>query len=339
MSNISVVIPLYNKKPYIERAILSALRQTIENFELIVIDDGSTDGGDEVVKSIKDHRVKLVRQENQGASGARNRGIELARGRLIAFLDADDAWKPEYLEEIMVLHQLFPEAGAFATAYEFIDIDGSLGVPIFNFLPPGKIRGLFPFFCQGALAQEGMTASSVVVRKNVFEKLGGFKLGESKDEHRDMWLRIVLHYPVAWSNRSLVIIYSNTNDRQMIKRKRHYLREPAVSKTARQAIASGALTADQVVMLREYVAYYQIMAAHHCLRLGRKREALKILEYAEGTGWYKKKWRWYWTLLAKLPFNLFPKYEKIKKLESTFRKKYLKKIPISYETEKNGKKT
>jgi glycosyltransferase involved in cell wall biosynthesis len=295
MPEISVVIPLYNKGPYIERAITSVMSQSFQDFELIVVDDGSTDGGGEIVEAIRNPLLKLVRQENQGVSAARNRGIELARGEWIAFLDADDAWKPGFLEEIMNLRRLFPEAGALVTAYEFIDIDGSQGFPKFEFLPPYESKGLFHFFCQGALGQEGITASSVVVRKDVFEKLGGYKFGETKDD-----------------------------DRHMIKRERRFVKEPAVSETARRAIDSGGLNPPQVDTLREYVAFYQMTAARHCLLHGEKKEALKILEYARGTRRYQKEWRWYWTLLAKLPFNLFPKYEKIKNLERSFRKKFLK---------------
>jgi len=325
-STLSVVIPLFNKAPYIERAIRSVLSQTHLPNEIIVVDDGSTDGGGEVVRAIADPRINLVRQENQGVSAARNRGIELSHGYLIAFLDADDFWRSEYLDEIMLLHQLFPTAGAFATAYGFLRKDGSIGYHKFDFLPPHESRGLFYFFFQGALGRQGITSSSVVIKKDIFEEIGRFKIGETISEHRDMWLRIALHYPVAWSNKPLVVLDTNTIDRQWITKTRRYVKEPTVSETARQAIKSGMLMPSQINILREYIAYYQMEAAHHCLQQGNKQEALKILEYAKGTERYKKEWRWYWTVLARLPFNLFPRYVKIKNLESSFRKKFLRKI-------------
>ncbi len=94
MPLISVVIPLYNKEPYIKRAIDSILAQKIQDYEIIVIDDGSTDKSAEVVKSFPDPRIRLIQQENAGVSAARNRGIEEAKAELIAFLDADDEWTP-----------------------------------------------------------------------------------------------------------------------------------------------------------------------------------------------------------------------------------------------------
>ena len=108
MSSVSVVIPLYNKAPHISRAINSVLGQTSPPEEIIVIDDGSTDGGGDIVKAYQDPRIRYIRQENQGVSAARNRGIELAKGELIAFLDADDAWKPKFLETISEMRSLYP---------------------------------------------------------------------------------------------------------------------------------------------------------------------------------------------------------------------------------------
>ncbi len=113
----SVVIPLYNKRPYVRRAVDSVLGQSFENFELIVVDDGSTDGGAETLADVVDARFRLVHQENAGEGAARNRGISEARAVWIALLDADDCWLPEHLFETALIIRAFPDSGLVATGF------------------------------------------------------------------------------------------------------------------------------------------------------------------------------------------------------------------------------
>ena len=115
---ISVVIPLYNKARYVVRAVNSVLSQSYNDFELIIVNDGSTDGGERLISDIKDPRLHLVNQSNAGVSAARNRGINEAAADHIAFLDADDEWKKGFLESMLNLHSKHPNAGLFASAYE-----------------------------------------------------------------------------------------------------------------------------------------------------------------------------------------------------------------------------
>ena len=116
---ISVVIPLYNKERYIERAVYSVLSQTFQQFEIVIVNDGSTDGSVSVIERMNNPLIRLIHQKNGGVSAARNRGIEEARFEYIAFLDADDEWKENHLEVIAGLIRKFPECGVFGTSYYY----------------------------------------------------------------------------------------------------------------------------------------------------------------------------------------------------------------------------
>src|SRR5260370_952192 len=107
---VSIVIPLYNKAAYIKRALDSVRAQTFADYEVIVVDDGSTDGGGDLVTGYGDPRVRLIRQNNAGPGPARNRGIEDAAGPYLTFLDADDEWMPTFLEKSLgLLDQYGPD--------------------------------------------------------------------------------------------------------------------------------------------------------------------------------------------------------------------------------------
>ena len=121
VSMISIVIPLFNKASHIKDTIESVLAQSYQNFELIIVNDGSTDNGPKIVREIKEPRILVIDQANAGVSAARNRGIDAAKGDLIAFLDADDLWNPDFLSAIMRLYQRFPWAGLYATAYRIVN--------------------------------------------------------------------------------------------------------------------------------------------------------------------------------------------------------------------------
>ncbi|ACL16192.1 glycosyltransferase family 2 protein [Methanosphaerula palustris] len=194
---VSVVIPLYNKEPYIARALNSVLAQTVQDFEVLVVDDGSTDGGVKVVRGMRDPRIQLVQQENCGVSAARNRGIEESRAALIAFLDADDEWLPAFIETIVRLQALYPDAGLFGTAYE-VDFPGSMVPRIYRKSLGDRL--LSSYF--GALVQFGsmiFNSSSFAAPKDVLMDVGGFPSGVRWNEDGTLWGKIALHYPVAYS--------------------------------------------------------------------------------------------------------------------------------------------
>ena len=138
MPKVSVVIPAYNVAAFIEDAINSVLGQTYHDFEVVVVDDGSPDETASIVKRFDDPRIRLVSQSNRGLSGARNTGIRYAQGEYVAFLDADDLWRPEKLEEHVRHLDNNPEIGVSYSTSQFIDEDGAL----LNLFQKPKLAGI-----------------------------------------------------------------------------------------------------------------------------------------------------------------------------------------------------
>lgn len=131
---ISIVIPLYNKAHVILNTLRTVFSQTYTDFEVIIVDDGSTDNGVEVIKEkyADETRIRIITQENQGVSVARNRGIEEAKGDYVSLLDGDDEWHPEYLEHVVAMTKSYPNAGMYCTAGLIQNANGSVGYRVAN---------------------------------------------------------------------------------------------------------------------------------------------------------------------------------------------------------------
>lgn len=199
MAFFSIVISLYNKADYIQNTLKSVLNQTFTDYEVIIINDGSTDNSVTKVLEFNDSRIQLYNQKNQGASIARNLGIEKAKYDYIAFLDADDLWKADHLETLNTLIQNFPNVGIFASRYELVFKNGKNYIPKFKGLS-ADFEGIIPDYFETSLPYPVATSSSIVIPKYVFKKTGNFKPGISSGQDVDMWIRIALKYPVAISN-------------------------------------------------------------------------------------------------------------------------------------------
>lgn len=211
MASFSVVIPLYNKEKTIERAIRSVLNQTVQDFEIVVVNDGSTDGGPQVVEGIRDTRIRLIQQENQGVSAARNRGIAEARSDLIAFLDADDEWKPEFLETIMGLRSNFPQANVFATSYIFCDGNGIHSAPGINGITNHPWEGILEnYFDIAAKSDPPLCSSAVAVTKTAITLIGGFPVVVRNGEDLLTWAKLAIRYQIAYSTLPSAVFWKPT---------------------------------------------------------------------------------------------------------------------------------
>jgi glycosyltransferase involved in cell wall biosynthesis len=206
---VSVVIPSYNSARFVGEAIESVLAQSYEGFELIVVDDGSTDNTRDVVARYTDPRVRYVYQENQERSAARNRGIREARGKYVAFLDADDLWLPKKLAEQVRLMESQPDVGLAYVGTYVVEEDGT---PFFE--QRCRHRGNV---VRALLVEDNIvagSASSAMVRRACFERAGFFDESLSVCEDWDVWLRIASHYPVDFVDRPLVKVRTHGGSTQ-----------------------------------------------------------------------------------------------------------------------------
>ncbi|MDR3406696.1 MAG: glycosyltransferase family A protein [Chthoniobacter sp.] len=183
---VSVVIPAYNYAHFLPEAIASVLAQTWADFELIIIDDGSTDTTPDVCARYTDPRVRTVRQPNAGLSAARNTGLREARFPFVAFLDADDRWEPCFLASVLrEFHRLGPSFVAVGTGCSRMNASGEpLPPPRQNFLQTGELTTAS--FC----LRNRPLSSSIVIRRDVFDECGHFDTALRSSEDRDMWIRI-----------------------------------------------------------------------------------------------------------------------------------------------------
>lgn len=205
----SVIIPLYNKAPYIEKALRSILEQTYEDYEIIVVDDGSSDDSYSVAKSAleaSERPFKLIHQENAGVSTARNNGVSVSKGEYICFLDGDDWWAPTFLEKMDGLIRDYPDAGIYGTNYYYVK-NGRQRVCV-STAETGYIN-----YCK--VYSEGMamplTSITVAMRRDVFDESGGFRKGITLGEDFDLWIRIALKHQVAFLNEPLAYYNNDSN--------------------------------------------------------------------------------------------------------------------------------
>lgn len=216
---ISVVIPLYNKEKQIAHTLRSVLNQILQNFEVVIVDDGSTDGSVAEVEKFEDSRIRLIHQQNAGVSAARNRGIEEAKGELIAFLDADDEWKSEYLATQYHLYQKYPDCSVFACNYEFRNSDGVVTSTIIRKISFAGEDGILPnYFEVACCSHPPLWTSAVMVKKQAIQAIGGFPVGIRSGEDLLTWARLAVNEKIAYSRSVQARFLMNREDKHVPKR-------------------------------------------------------------------------------------------------------------------------
>jgi cellulose synthase/poly-beta-1,6-N-acetylglucosamine synthase-like glycosyltransferase len=273
----SVVIPLYNKAPYIADTINSVLAQTMTDFELIVIDDGSIDGGPELVAALIDPRLRFIRQVNAGVSVTRNRGIALAQGEWVVLVDADDWLHPRFLASLEFAQETYPQVDAVAAQFmplpdnesnwppRWQDIKERLTVELITDLPARWLQG--PTFC----------TSSVAMRTARLQQMQPcFPPGESQGEDIDMFFRIAEQSPVALV-KSLMVAYRTAVQGSLTAQHDQLLfLYPAMQRMRNRAL-SGALSAQQRHSALWYVAQQAVSGARSAVAAGQRLESVRWL--------------------------------------------------------------
>ncbi len=259
---ISVIIPTYNRGWIIKEAIDSVLSQDYRDFELIIVDDGSTDNTLEILNSYQDD-ITVLRQNNHGVSAARNLGIMAASGRFVAFLDSDDLWLPQKLSSQVDYFNLNPDAIICQTEEIWI----RKGVRV---NPKKRHKKPWGMIFEQSLALCLVSPSAVMIRRSLFDEVGFFDEKLPVCEDYDLWLRISCRFPVYLIDTPLIIKRGGHDDQLSASSGLDKFR----IKSLKKIIASGLLSKTQyraaVKTLKEKCAIYEA----GCSKRGRKEEAL-----------------------------------------------------------------
>lgn len=269
---ISIIIPLYNKEEQIVRTLQTVLQQTFQAFEVVVVNDGSTDNSAQKIEQIKDARIRLIHQQNGGVSAARNRGITEARYDLVAFLDADDEWKPTYLETQYRLYQKYPECSVYACNYEFQDTEGRVTPTIIHKLPFQTEDGVLSnYFEVASCSHPPLWTSAVMVKKEAVQAIGGFPIGIKSGEDLLTWARLAVKYLFAYNTKIGAVYnqgegydYSNLPPREQDN-------GDPVGKTLLQIKKAYPDTNG----LKKYISHWHKMRASVAIRFGDRKETVK----------------------------------------------------------------
>ena len=199
----SVIIPLYNKAPYVKKALESVFAQTYTDFELIIVDDGSTDGSEAIAEDLLASRpsplaFRLLKQKNAGVSAARNNGFSVSSGDYIAFLDADDWWEPTFLEKMAQLIEDYSEAGLYASNYMYYK-PGKTHVAVSN-IETGYFNYPKSYYEGGAMP---ISTGATMIPRRVMDEMGGFPLGIKLGEDFLLWAKIAMQFKVVFLNEPL----------------------------------------------------------------------------------------------------------------------------------------
>lgn len=299
----SVLIPLYNKGPYIACTLHSVLSQTEQDLEVVVVDDGSQDDGPQIVAQCADPRVRLIRQANAGVAAARNRGIAACRGDWVCFLDADDWLDSGYLRALMRAHTLYPQADVLAA--DFVRVPHAAGLWPPHWSPPtsaGPVE-LMTRLARCWMNRATLSSSSVAVRRRRLLQLQPcFPTGESQGEDLDLWYRLAEQTPIALVHEARVA-YRTAVSASLSSRPPQVSPEgPPFLQRLRERVRSSTMPTLLRRDTRWLIAQHELSLAREAVQAGHRGHALRWLMRA---AYALTGRRWWVTLLmiVGLPAN------------------------------------
>lgn len=270
--DISVVVPLYNKEPYIARCLNSVLRQTLPPCEIIVVNDGSTDHGAEIARELVKGSGTVIDQPNRGVSAARTRGMAAASGDIIALSDADDEWLPDHLAHIVGMAESFPRAGLFGTGHERRGRDLSIKVTYDSDAP--TMVNLFRASQRHSL----LTASSVAVRADALAACGGFRTGAALGEDMEWWNRLALEWPVAFHPEVTAIYHLDVSNSAVASIAGQCTSTHVILNSLSKSLREGRHPNAKAEDVEAYMAHRLLDYAWWCIAKGWTRLAQRALE-------------------------------------------------------------
>ncbi|MDR2270649.1 MAG: glycosyltransferase family 2 protein [Sphingobacterium sp.] len=210
----SIVIPLYNKEISITKTLKSVINQTFQNFEIVLVNDGSTDNSLRVVKAIDDSRIRVIDKPNGGVSSARNRGVKEAKNEWVTFLDADDLWKPNHLETIYNMIMKFPQESVFCTS--FIRSNQTLPTQQNNTI------SIIENYFEEAIKYHFFWTSVTCIHNKVFKDVGYFLENFSRGEDLELWERIGRQGFKFIKSNLVTAVYNVDTENKITKSKYNY---------------------------------------------------------------------------------------------------------------------
>ena len=297
---ISVVITLYNKEKHIRNTLKGVLGQSFQDFEIVVVDDGSTDNSVSEVQRFKDPRIRIISQTNAGVSAARNRGILESKGEFIALLDGDDEWKPDYLATQYALAEKYPECDVFATDYEFRSNDGKISPTRIKRLHFDSEDGVLTnYFEIASHSHPPLWTSAIMVSKNALELIGGFPYGIKSGEDLLTWARLACRHKIAYSRKPMAVFNIEGYDLKE-KPKRYPAFEDKVGYELKRLREN-----HNQPFLRFYISHWHKMRSSVYMRLGIRKHSIK--EAIKGLKYNPMNYKLYaYILLNLLPKKLQP---------------------------------